>query len=225
MPKLTIVPLLVTPKGVSKPVRASQNVYAAFKEVSEFYYQQLGVTFDVGAVKSYVYPMTWAEVEARWSGDGQEFWKDIVARIPLDMCAAQAKGIAYCFVILRPYSATFDMAGLGGMIGLERWGCPARPGTSLGADQMCWVIAGWRKADLVAAGWPADAIPWFADEREEALGAIAHEIGHLSRAALGHAAWEDDSPMQEWWDGLKRWGRNEFTAAEKAALLASGDFG
>ena len=81
--------------------------------------------------------------------------------------------------------------------------------------------------DTWAYSIPINSKPTYekVDEREEALGAIAHEIGHLSRAALGHAAWEDDSPMQEWWDGLKRWGRNEFTAAEKAALLAIGDFG
>lgn len=235
MSKLSLTPVLVTPKGVRKPVRAAENVYAAFKQCQQFFYNQLGVTFDLTGVVSLTLTNTWQEIITRRSPaeiNGGNIWRDAFNEA-LTRKALGSNPLAahkgYYVVYLRPPSPQQYLLGFGGMIGLEDWRSPtgsqaerdavARPGMACVADEKSWLIVGKTKAELAAEGWQ---LPWFGSTFYQSAGALCHEIVHIA-SDLPHGD-GPDTLTQGWWLGPDLLGRGQLTPHEREVLVGTGYF-
>lgn len=236
MAKITLHPLLVTPKGVKKPVRARENVYSAFRQSRQFFHNQLGQTFDLGGPISVTLLETWEQIIARRTPaeiNGGNIWRDAFTeclnrgKLPANPLSLSK---AYYVVYLRPPAPRQYLDGFGGMIGLEDWRTPngtpeeraavARPGMACVADEKSWLLCGKTKAELFADGWD---LPWFGAEHFQAVGACTHEIVHIV-SDLPHG----DAPgtiTQGWWLGPDLLGRGNLSPEEREAIIATGMLG
>lgn len=230
MTRLTLVPLLVTPADVQKPVRAAENIYAAAKQGQQFFEYQLGVTHDLAGVISIKLRETWPQIIARRApakSNGGNIWRDafqeaLDRRLLGSNPLSPAKG--YYVIYLRPPTPEPWLDGFGGMIGLEDYRSDgiARPGMACMADEKTWLICGKTKAQLVAEGWP---LPWFGSTVLNSIGAWTHEVVHIASDIPHNDDWNADTVTLEWWLGLKLGGEGVLTPAERTSLLATGMFG
>ena len=205
--------ILYSPKGFAKPRYARDSIRRAFEDVARWYWERLGVTFRVNQPWSFVGRETWSALTARWPQSGFEIWRAAMADI-------KSRGYNLCvpdrgmfLIYFRPPTQEGGY-GLGGMVGVENFGCGYdRPGCACMSDHMTYLLAGKTRTEIEAMGWAPD---WWASTRDAACGAVAHEILHIFTDAP-HADAPGDQVSQEWWS----WPRCELLPAEAEAMRAA----
>jgi hypothetical protein len=178
MPRVTLVPLLVSPRGQAKPRNAERHVFWGLKEGQIWLGGQCeGRTFDLAAPVSITLPLTWAELQAKYGSDGKAYWRDAMAEFAargLNFCDQPMK--TYRLYYFRPFSVLTGLGG--GTVGMENFGCQnVWPRTSCRADYKNLLMCGYTVAQVKALGW---AVPWWDDGRnvKSVIGGDMHEFIH-----------------------------------------------
>lgn len=197
----TVQPVLFYAKDMPRDRRWEYYVWRSFRDVRDYYQREIGQTFAVSG-KIVISGLTEAELRA------DPHWSDWPAGWNLCMqIGAQQGKYRLCDPTKIYYLVTKMNDTSGGMIGAENFGCDfVLPGRACISGHMGRLLGG-----VYDPGW----LEWFADERREACGGVAHEIGHALVLLPHPTTWDDDTPMLAWWN----WPNCHFTVGEKAKLL------
>lgn len=226
---MILVPIVTTPKGIAKPKYCAQEVFAAFREVQEFYRYQLGATFILRPPVMQTLPQTWGEITATpryqpFKDCGANLWFDTMKAAVSSRLITPGKATGYFQVFLRPAAPVLNINGFGGMVGLENLGAfPARPGMACVADEKAWYIAGLGCEQAKQHGYDLEGMNR-PRTRTAAIGSLAHEIVHIASDLPHDANTPGSQVTAEWYYGIKTDGLGTLTDVERTALLATGFF-
>lgn len=241
---MILQPIGYSPKGFSKPNKWNYWMWRACTEAAEYYQSEIGKTVIVSTPVGFNGTTTWVQ---KYTDRAPLIWNGF--NLVIDAVEEiKAKGYNMCnwnklYVLCyfhppltpNPFIFNWDGAeqsiphegnphGLGGMVGLENFGCglgprgDGRPGMSIGGDVTTWLMCNYSKEKLISQGWPESwPMNYTANPRTLAWRGLAHEIGH--QAGLGHPDPDDGSIMGMW-----MWENRHFTLEQKTLLLNSGLF-
>ena len=148
-----------------------RNVDDHVQAGADWWLDQVGVTFNVSTS---VNPLreTWAAFAARHSNDSYKIWQALYALLVERKRFGQCDPRQMTAIIL--FRAPTPAVGIGGMIGVENFGCSYwRPGATGMSDWNAWALAGYPvRNDLFP-------VPdWRYGKWQQAVGQLLHEIDH-----------------------------------------------
>jgi hypothetical protein len=197
-----ITPLIYSPKGFAKPRFAKTYIDTGFKDVQQWFFEKLGVTFKLNNPLSFMGRETWADIGTRYADNykdnGFNIWRDamldIKSRNVINLCSPN-RGL-YLIYFHPPIAwGEGNPVGMGGMVGNENWGCASpRPGTGCMGDRMTYLLAGKTSEQIEAMGWP---YAW-PNSPNHPKGGIAHEIVHMF-TNLPHSTAIGNQILEEWY--------------------------
>lgn len=199
-PVYEVVGVVTYLEGEDRDLDWEHFLFESFIDVQKWYEEQLGRTFDFRLVTFF---STYTEAEIKQFSDNEaqrwfELMEDATDQGTIDICDPTK----LFYMISRIDNLS------GGMVGAENWGCDfVIPGRTAITGHMGRLLGDTHDPD-----WNE----WWADERREACGGVAHEIGHALCEGMHHGTWEEGpSIMLNWWD----FPEVDFRDREKERLL------
>lgn len=178
-----VSPVIFTPNDVARDRTWEREVVISFEMVRDYYLDKVGKTFQI--YPFVVIPKGNIGTQAEFLAISGDFPKwQACMQLCHDQGFLDVNDPTHAY-----YLITREEWNTGGMVGAENWGAPfIYPGRACSTGHM-----GRLTGNVIDPGWPE----WFADERREAAGSLAHELGHVF-AGLPHPG--VSSIMENWWD-------------------------
>ncbi|MEK7558892.1 MAG: dockerin type I domain-containing protein [Patescibacteria group bacterium] len=193
-----VVPVIYLPADFNSDIAAyTSNVKDNFIEVSQWYKQQIGKTFNPADPVVYQSTLSSSHIIAKYPDALTGFANGYFVKYEIPI-ALSASGKDICDPTKIYYLVTPINVNWGGSGGREFFGCERFPGYASIPGHMGRLIGG-----IIDPNWPE----WWAVEPRQAKGGVAHELAHLFGAYCDTTGCNltphNQNPlsiMNAWWD-------------------------